>query len=243
VPGLTHFSTPVRYGVIPAIASGRDTHISAETFGLNRLRALRLSASQRNGRCIAPIELPMNALASKPGKAPVSLIARLFGRSADDRAPVRPLWHSVVEIAREAPWYAQYGVADTVPGRFDAVTLVLTLVILRMEREEELKILSARLTELFVDDMDGQLRQSGVGDLVVGKHMGKLMMVLGGRMGALREALSSPEPEAALPPVLERNMSLLEGADRPALASAVLALSRQIDATGAEDLLAGRIVR
>lgn len=173
----------------------------------------------------------------------MSLIARLLGRTADDRAPVRPLWHSVVEIAREKRWYAQYGVADTLPGRFDAVTLVLALVILRMEREERLKILSARLTELFVDDMDGQLRQSGVGDLVVGKHMGKLMMVLGGRMGALREALASPEPEAALAPVLERNVTLVEGADKAAFASAVLALSRQIEATGAEDLLAGSILR
>lgn len=173
----------------------------------------------------------------------MSLIARLFGRNADDRAPVRPLWHRVVEIAREPQWYARYGVADTVPGRFDAVTLVLALTILRMEREEKLKVLAARLTELFVDDMDGQLRQSGVGDLVVGKHMGKLMMVLGGRMGALREALAAPEPAAALAPVLDRNMTLIEGADRPALAQAVLTLEHQIDATQADDLLAGRIAR
>jgi cytochrome b pre-mRNA-processing protein 3 len=173
----------------------------------------------------------------------VSLIARMFGRATDDRAPVRPLWHRVVEIAREPSWYAQHGVADTVPGRFDVVTLVLALVILRMEREEQLKLLAARLTELFVDDMDGQLRQSGVGDLVVGKHMGKLMMVLGGRMGVLREALAAPDPQAALIPVVERNMTLLEGADTAALAHAVLALARQIEATGTEDMLAGRIVR
>jgi len=173
----------------------------------------------------------------------LSLLDRLLGRQTDDRAPVRPLWHRVVELAREKAWYAQFGVADTVPGRFDAVTLVLSLVILRMEREEALKALSARLTELFVDDMDGQLRQSGVGDLVVGKRMGKLMMVLGGRMGALREALASAEPEAALVPVLERNVTLIEDADTPALAAAVLALARQIDATTPEALLAGEIVR
>jgi len=173
----------------------------------------------------------------------VSLIDRLLGRAADDRAPVRPLWHRTVEIAREKPWYAQLGVADTVAGRFDAVTLVLSLVILRMERDERLKILSARLTELFVEDMDGQLRQSGVGDLVVGKRMGKLMMVLGGRMGALRDALADSDPQTALVPVLERNMTLIEGAPMPALAAAVLALSRQIEATTPDALLAGEIVR
>lgn len=173
----------------------------------------------------------------------MSLIDRLLGRNADDRAPVRPLWHRTVEIAREKPWYAQLGVADTVPGRFDAVTLVLSLVILRMEREEPLKVLSAKLTELFVEDMDGQLRQSGVGDLVVGKRMGKLMMVFGGRMGVLRQALAEPDPVAALVPVLERNVTLIEGADTPALAAAVLVLARQIEATSAQALLAGEIVR
>ena len=173
----------------------------------------------------------------------MSFIARLFGQKVDDRAAVRPLWHQIVEIAREKPWYAELGVADTVPGRFDAVTMVLALVTLRMEREDDLKILSARLTELFVDDMDGQLRQSGVGDLVVGKRMGKLMSVLGGRMGAFREALAASDPKSALIPVLERNVTLLDGADKPALAAAVLSLAHQIDATPSEDLLAGRIPR
>jgi cytochrome b pre-mRNA-processing protein 3 len=153
------------------------------------------------------------------------------------------LWNRVIEIAREKAWYARYGVADTVPGRFDAVTLVLALTMLRMERDEPLKMLTGRLTELFVDDMDGQLRQSGVGDLVVGKRMGKLMMVLGGRMGALREALAAPDPAAALIPVLDRNMTLIENADKPALAEAVLALARNIDDTSAAALLAGEIER
>ncbi len=173
----------------------------------------------------------------------MSILDRLLGRNSDDRAPVRPLWHRTVEIAREKAWYAQYGVADTVPGRFDAVTLVLSLVMLRMERDEHLKILSARITEVFVEDMDGQLRQSGVGDLVVGKHMGKLVSTLGGRMGALRDALASPDPQAALVPVLERNVTLVEGADLPGLAQAVVTLSRQLDATSNEDLLAARIAR
>ncbi len=173
----------------------------------------------------------------------MSILDRLLGRNSDDRAPVRPLWHRTVEIAREKAWYAQYGVADTVPGRFDAVTLVLSLVMLRMERDEHLKILSARITEVFVEDMDGQLRQSGVGDLVVGKRMGKLVSTLGGRMGALREALASPDPQAALVPVLERNVTLVEGADLPGLAQAVVTLSRQLDATSNEDLLAARIAR
>ncbi|MEE4454478.1 ubiquinol-cytochrome C chaperone family protein [Novosphingobium resinovorum] len=175
----------------------------------------------------------------------MSLISRLLGKSPDSREVVRPLWHRIVEIAREKPWYAECGVADTVPGRFDTVTLVLALVLLRMERDkvsdDRLINPSVRLTELFVDDMDGQLRQSGVGDLVVGKRMGRLMSVLGGRIGALREAL--PEDDAALAAALQRNVTLVEGAQAGRLAARVRALHAAIDALSNDDLLAARIAR
>lgn len=109
----------------------------------------------------------------------MNLLSRLFRSRQDPRDALRPLWHRIVEIAREREWYADHGVADTVAGRFDMITAVLAVVIIRMEREPILVPPSVRLTELFVDDMDGQLRESGVGDVVVGKHMGKLMSVLG----------------------------------------------------------------
>jgi cytochrome b pre-mRNA-processing protein 3 len=171
----------------------------------------------------------------------VSLISRLLGKGSDKRDALRPLWHRVVEIAREKPWYAQCDIADTVPGRFDAVTLVLAIVMLRMEREEQLIAPSVYLTELFVDDMDGQLRQSGVGDLVVGKRMGKLMSVLGGRIAAMREGLA--EGGETLKDALVRNVTMRKGAAPDALAERVSALAAHIDATSAEDLLAGRIAR
>jgi len=209
------------------------------------LMALRPRKRTRNGRWGPPLELPVNELSCAKGLPPVSLISRLLSRSPDPREAVRPLWHRVVEIAREKPWYAQGGVADTVPGRFDAVTLVLVLVLLRMERDRDtddsLIEPSVRLTELFVDDMDGQLRQSGVGDLVVGKHMGKLMGVLGGRLGALRTAL--PQDDAALGDLLERNLTLNDNADVPFLVAQVRGLHAQVAALSGEDLLAGRIAR
>lgn len=170
----------------------------------------------------------------------MSLLSRLLRRHADDHAAVRPLWHRVVELAREKRWYAQFGLADTVPGRFDAVTLVLALVVLRMERSPALAGPMALLTELFVTDMDGQLRQSGVGDLVVGKHIGRLMGVLGGRLGAYREALAEAN-EGALAAALERNLSLRDGATAAGLAPEVRALASRLAATGDEDLLAGNI--
>jgi cytochrome b pre-mRNA-processing protein 3 len=175
--------------------------------------------------------LPLNE-----GLSTVSFLSRIFGKREDDRAHVRPLWHRVVEIARDPRWYAELGVADTVAGRFDAVTLVLSLVLLRMESDEPLIEPSARLTELFVDDMDGQLRQNGIGDLVVGKHIGRLMGVLGGRLGALREAL--PQGDAALADVIARNVTLVGGADPAKLAQEAASLARRLDGLAADELLA-----
>ncbi|EIZ80916.1 hypothetical protein WSK_0308 [Novosphingobium sp. Rr 2-17] len=172
----------------------------------------------------------------------MSLLSRLAGKRPDPREAVRPLWHRMVQIAREKDWYAQLGVADTVPGRFDAVTLVMALVMLRMEGDAGLIEPSARLTELFVEDMDAQLRQSGIGDLVVGKHIGKLMGVLGGRIAALKEALAI-EDDGPLVAMLERNVTLIDGADSARLAAAVRDLHRQIGLSSAEALLAGKIER
>lgn len=171
----------------------------------------------------------------------MSFLKSLFGSATDYTAPVRALWARVIEVAREPRWYAQLGVADSMPGRFDMVTLVMAAVMLRMEREPALLNRSARLTELFVEDMDGQMRQAGVGDLVVGKSIGKQVKVLGGRLGALREAL--PGGAAAVAPVIERNVSLLDGVVPLPLAQAWIALADEIAALDADALLAGDFAR
>lgn len=171
--------------------------------------------------------------------APVSFLSRLFAKREDDHAALRPLWHAAVGMAREPEWYAQCGIADTVGGRFDAITLVLGLVLLRMERSGGMERPSVLLTEMFVDDMDGQLREAGVGDMVVGKHIGRLMSVMGGRLGALREAV--PQGEAALAEVIARNVTLAEGGDPGKVAARALALTARLDGLADEDLLAGRI--
>ncbi len=170
----------------------------------------------------------------------MSLFNRLLGRPDPGQEQIRPLWHKVVELARDPDWYARGGVADTVPGRFDAITLVLALVMRRMDGQPELRAPSARLTELFVSDMDGQLRQSGVGDLAMAKRMGKLMSVLAGRMEALEQALAQPD-DAELVAVIERNVTLNDGADVAAIAARVRQLAARLAAIGNDDLLAGRI--
>ena len=167
-----------------------------------------------------------------------SLKAGLFRSGPDPREALRPLWRRVVELSRDPVLYRDDGVADTVAGRFDMIAAVLALVLLRMERDRVLAQESALLTELFVADMDGQLRETGVGDMVVGKHIGRLMAVLGGRLGAFREALKSADPEP-LEAALARNATMEEGRAADALARRLRAFYDQLCALDSKLLLAG----
>ncbi|WP_423141073.1 ubiquinol-cytochrome C chaperone family protein [Parablastomonas sp. CN1-191] len=169
----------------------------------------------------------------------MTLLARLFGSKPDPREALVPLWQWSVQTARDPRWYRDGGVADSVSGRFDMVVHVLALVMLRAEHGPDAAERTARLTELFVDEMDGQLREEGVGDVVVGKRVGKLMQALGGRIAALR---SSSDDAAAREAAVRRNITFVEGGGDPALVVADLtALEARLAAADDAALLAGQV--
>ncbi|MFN3820176.1 ubiquinol-cytochrome C chaperone family protein [Blastomonas sp.] len=137
----------------------------------------------------------------------MSVFSRIFARK-DPRQQAAPAYERVVALGRDPYWYLDGGVEDSVDGRFEAVTTMLCAVLLRLEHDDSdaaVRQFSVHLAELFVDDMDGQLRQNGVGDLIVGKHIGKMMSALGGRLGTYREALAAGD-NVQLAEGLRRNL-------------------------------------
>lgn len=169
----------------------------------------------------------------------MSFLSRLLGTEPDPREAIRPLWHRVVELARDPAYYADCGVADTVGGRFDLITAVLCVMMVRIEASDK-RAESALLAELFVEDMDGQLREFGVNDVVVGKRMGKLMSVLGGRLGAYRSALNENDRDKLVAAV-SRNVTFSEGFDETAgaegVADRLLALAKRLAGFSDEQIL------
>ncbi len=134
----------------------------------------------------------------------MTILSRLFGKSAPDpKNNLRPLYTRVIAKGRELHWYEEGQVPDTMDGRFDMIASVLAILLLRMEQLSGAAQDSAYLTELFVDDMDAQMREAGIGDVVVAKDMGKIMSILGGRLGAFRGAFDDP---ARLDAAIERNI-------------------------------------
>ena len=152
----------------------------------------------------------------------LNALKRWFG-SKDDAASVRALYDAIIDEARLPHWYIEGQVADSIDGRFDMVNVVLALVLVRMEAlGHEADILSSRLAESFVTDMDGQLRELGIGDIGVGKHIGRMMGALGGRLGAYREGFGAGgDPRDAL----VRNVYRGQNPDPLALEHVVTALT------------------
>lgn len=153
----------------------------------------------------------------------MSLFNRLFQSApADPKTAMAPLYHAIVHRGRAVHWYVEGAVSDTLDGRFDMIAAILCLVLLRLDHAD-LRQESVWLTELFIDDMDGQLRQIGIGDLVVGKHVGKMMSALGGRYSAYRDGLA---PGGDFDAALRRNLYR----DEPVAESAVADVAARLRA-------------
>jgi cytochrome b pre-mRNA-processing protein 3 len=169
----------------------------------------------------------------------MTLLDRLFGRRNANEA-VQPLYNAVVARGRQPNWYLEGQVPDTIDGRFEMIAAVLSLVVTRLELEPDHRQQVAWLIELFVDDMDRQLREIGIGDMVVGKHIGRMVGAFGGRIGAYRDGLKTGDFEAAL----VRN---LYGGDKPAAyalehtAERLRALYLGLHAASADSILAGKL--
>jgi cytochrome b pre-mRNA-processing protein 3 len=168
----------------------------------------------------------------------MSFLHHWFGnRRPDRKAALLPLYQAVVAKAREPHWYQQGGVPDSVDGRFEMITAILGLLELRLEGETDQAQNLVFLTEIFVDDMDGQLREFGIGDMIVGKHIGRIMAAFGGRMGAYRESIGNIDDlEAALIRNLYRgeNPGKLECAH---VGKAMIAVKTALDEQDADAIL------
>lgn len=143
----------------------------------------------------------------------MSFLKRFF-QTQDPRDSMRALYIQIIGKARESHWYEQGDVPDTLDGRFDMMAVVLSLILLRLEDDDGARQESAWLTEIFIDDMDSQLRELGIGDVIVGKHIGKMMSALGGRIGAYRDSLNGGDDFGA---VVIRNVFRGEEPAKPAL--------------------------
>lgn len=124
------------------------------------------------------------------------------------RGTIETIYGMIVTQAREPLFYRDLGVPDTVNGRFDLLLLHLWLVLRRLAGAEGGPALSQALFDRFCEDMDGNLREMGVGDLAVPKRMRAFGEAFYGRTAAYDQAIK--QGDEALASAICRN--ILNGA-------------------------------
>lgn len=112
----------------------------------------------------------------------------------ETKEKARALYPLIVEQARQPVFYSEYGVPDSVDGRFEMIALHCFIIIRRFHEAGESKTGQA-LFDVFFKSMDRSLREMGVGDLGVPKHMKRMMQGFNGRANHYEQALKSGNTE------------------------------------------------
>ena len=135
----------------------------------------------------------------------------LFPRLTAQPARGAELFAAVTHEARQRHWYVEGAVPDSLDGRFAVLATITALVLVRLEDGgDEAHPASVALTERFVDIMEAEHRELGLGDPGLGRKVRKLVSALGRRVevwraavaeddivGAVQESLGSAEGSVA----------------------------------------------
>ena len=162
----------------------------------------------------------------------------LFPRLTAQPARGAELFAAVTHEARQRHWYVEGAVADSLDGRFAVLATVTALVLVRLEDgTDEAHAASVALTERFVEIMEAEHRELGLGDPGLGRKVRKLVSALARRVELWRSAVSNEDfSEPA-------RQSLNSGGSAGAVAhnaQALRALWSRLEATPVNELAEGR---
>lgn len=165
---------------------------------------------------------------------------------AERKAQVKRLYQAVNAQARQPGFYLAGGVPDTLDGRFELLLLHATLAWRRLEAQgPQGRRVAQALFDLMFTDIHHALRQIGVGDLSVPRHIKRMMKAYKGRALNYDRALRAADP-AALAEALRRNLYATVAADTgaatvEAMAAYVREAAALFDAQAYDTIMAGHL--
>lgn len=158
------------------------------------------------------------------------------------RAAAELAYRQVVEQARRPVFFTEYGMPDTLDGRFELICLHAFLYLHRLKPERPR---ASPLCQIFFDtmfaDLDRALREMGTGDLSVGKQVKRMAQGFYGRIGAYEAGIAGDD--GVLGAALARNLfgTVPEPAAHVgAMTGYVRAAAARLRRQPAAELLAGR---
>ena len=133
------------------------------------------------------------------------MILHLFRRTPRN-LNIASLYGMIVAQARSPEFYRDYGVPDTVNGRFEMIALHAVLFLARLEQEAPaVRRLGQGVFDLFCREMDASMREMGVGDLAVPRKMRRIGAAFYERQREYRDALATAD-NGSLEAALARNV-------------------------------------
>ncbi|MGZ2412447.1 cytochrome b pre-mRNA-processing protein 3 [Sphingomonas sp. F9_3S_D5_B_2] len=161
----------------------------------------------------------------------------LFPRLTARPARGAELFAAVTHEARQPHWYVEGQVPDSLDGRFAVLSTITALVLVRLE-EGGLRGEAAgvALTERFVEIMEAEHRELGLGDPALGRKVRKLVSALGRRVELWRSATGGGDFNAAAVESLE---GLAEGSEHNS--QALRQLWSRLKAVPTGEIAEGRI--
>jgi cytochrome b pre-mRNA-processing protein 3 len=165
----------------------------------------------------------------------------LFRRLTAEPNRGASLFEAVTRLAREPHWYVEGKVPDTLDGRFAVLATVIALALVRLESDGEAgDRASVALTERFIEAMEAEHRELGLGDPTLGKTVRKLVGSLSRRTDLWRRATNGETDWAAA----ARESLYKGGADADAIAHVSRALDlwrAQLHKTGLPQIEQGKL--
>jgi cytochrome b pre-mRNA-processing protein 3 len=128
-------------------------------------------------------------------------------------AQAQALYETIVAVGRRPQLFGQGRAPDSFNGRFEVLTLVASLALIRLQAEPDQKRLAAAFTDILFRGFDSGFREAGTGDLSVPRKMKQVAQDFYGRLNAYAGALQPEAPANALAEALARNI-WPDGADR-----------------------------
>lgn len=153
------------------------------------------------------------------------MFSRFFLRTQRNGDIAASLYGAIVAQARAPLLYSSIGVPDSVGGRFEMVVLHAILLIRRLEPGGDAARKAGQgVFDHFCRDMDSSLREMGVGDLSVPKHMRRVGEAYFGRLEAYGPAITASD-DTLLEKAVERTVFSGGNVSPPARALAAYVLA------------------
>lgn len=177
------------------------------------------------------------------------MILDLFKRKKTNAALVNAQYEVITEGARNPSFYQDFDVPDTVMGRFNMVSIFMTLYLRATNNADEaVRQLAQEVVEEFFKDIDHSIRELGIGDAGVPKRMKKLGRMFYGRAENYGKAFDNGDA-SELAEAFSRNIhsdaydgELDQAPDMRSLAEHAISIDEQLKNTSHDDMIKAKLL-